>query len=208
MPRKLPDWDEDSPKLEANLRAVMKLIRQKASKRAKLVVEEAREWHEIIMRDLDVDDPSYVGAFRGEGDLEDVCVWVGSLPGSAPEDVADELAAFEKQLQKKIGRLDAVIASNAKVANVDQLAEVLRVCAWAHAEWVRIHPFANGTGRTARLWANCIALRYRVPAFVQLRPRPDGEYGIAARKAMKGDWLATERVFLRLYLDHLRKLKG
>ena len=33
------------------------------------------------------------------------------------------------------------------------------------AEWIRIHPFANGNGRIARLWVNSIAMRY------DLRPR-------------------------------------
>jgi fido (protein-threonine AMPylation protein) len=207
MPRKLPDWDEDSPQLEANLRAVMNLIRREAEHRTKLTVEHARKWHMIIMHGLQADDPSYVGAFRGEKGLEDVCVGVGLLSGSEPEDVADEPTAFENQLEAAIDRLDVLIAPGARVADVDQLAEVLRVCAWAHAEWVRIHPFANGNGRTARFWANCIALRYRVPAFVQLRPRPDGEYAAAAREAMKGNGAATERVFHQLYLEHIKKLR-
>ena len=66
----------------------------------------------------------------------------------------------------------------------DQLDAVLDLCAWAHAEWVRIHPFANGNGRAARLWANFIAVRYGLPPFVRLRPRPDGGYAEAGMKAM------------------------
>jgi hypothetical protein len=36
----------------------------------------------------------------------------------------------------------------------------------AHTRWVEIHPFVNGNGRTARMWANWILVRYGVPAFV------------------------------------------
>ena len=70
--------------------------------------------------------------------------------------------------------------------DADGLAGVIEVAAWAHAQWVRIHPFANGSGRTARLWANSLLMRYGLPPVVKLRPRPDGGYGNAAAKAMKG----------------------
>ncbi|WP_366522456.1 Fic family protein [Flagellatimonas centrodinii] len=79
------------------------------------------------------------------------------------------------------------------------LAAVLEVCAWAHAEWVRIHPFANGNGRSARLWANGIAMRYNLPPFVRLRPRPDAGYAAAGAQAMRGNWQPTVTVFRRLF---------
>ncbi|HEV3037885.1 MAG TPA: Fic family protein [Candidatus Angelobacter sp.] len=60
---------------------------------------------------------------------------------------------------------------------------------------MRIHPFANGNGRTARLWANCMALRYGLPLFIRLRPRPDGGYGAASAEAMQGNWEPTATVF-------------
>jgi hypothetical protein len=66
---------------------------------------------------------------------------------------------------------------------------------------VRIHPFANGNGRTARLWANFLATRYGLPPFVRLRPRPDDGYADAGINAMKGDWKPTAIVFRRL-LEH------
>ena len=62
----------------------------------------------------------------------------------------------------------------------------------------RIHPFANGNGRTARLWANSLAMRYGLPPFIGLRPRPNAGYGEAGAKAMLGDWKPMAQVFLRL----------
>jgi len=90
--------------------------------------------------------------------------------------------------------------------NADQLAAILDLCAWVHAEWVRIHPFANGNGRTARLWANSIAIRYGLPPFIRLRPRPNSGYAEAGAKAMRGDWEPTAIVFRGLLDSFLTEL--
>ena len=83
------------------------------------------------------------------------------------------------------------------------LAAVLVLSAWVHAEWVRIHPFANGNGRTARIWANFIARRYGLPFFIRLRPRPGYGYGAAAEAAMRGDWRPTAVCFRMMLLKFL-----
>ena len=90
--------------------------------------------------------------------------------------------------------------------NADQLAAIVDLCAWVHAEWVRIHPFANGNGRTARLWANSIAIRYGLPPFIRLRPRPNSGYAEVSAKAMQGDWEPTTIVFRQLLDDFLTDL--
>jgi len=86
-------------------------------------------------------------------------VWVGGHEGAPPERVASELAAFEQTLQRAVAALDARYP-RAEALDTDGLAAVIDLCAWAHAEWVRIHPFANGNGRTARIWANALLMRY------------------------------------------------
>ena len=70
-----------------------------------------------------------------------------------------------------IAELDSMLPAGQEL-DADQLAAIVYLCAWVHAEWVRIHPFANGNGRTARLWANCIAMRYGLSPFIRLRPGP------------------------------------
>jgi Fic family protein len=78
---------------------------------------------------------------------------------------------------------------------------VLTTAALVHAKWVEIHPFANGNGRTARLWANWVPMRYGVPPFVRLRPRPEGlPYATASRQALcEGDHEPTIRLIFRLF---------
>jgi hypothetical protein len=44
-----------------------------------------------------------------------------------------------------------------------ELRSTLLLAANLHGEWVRIHPFANGNGRIARLWVMWVAARYSLP---------------------------------------------
>ena len=154
------------------------------------------------MAGLKMPDKKYVGRFRGEPGLETTRVWVDGHEGAPPERVASELAAFEQTLQRAVAALDARYP-RAEALDTDGLAAVIDLCAWAHAEWVRIHPFANGNGRTARIWANALLMRYGLPPAIRLRPRPDGGYGDAGAVAMNGDWRPTVAVFSRMLAESL-----
>jgi len=198
----VPDWDEDSPQLRRNLQRVLEEIVDQAEQRETPTVEIARRWQRLFMHGLKA-EPRYVGAFRGEPGLERTGVKIGRYRGAPAARVSQELKEFEEKLQAAVAGLDLDIPIGAKL-NRDQRDAVIYLCAWAHAEWVRIHPFANGNGRTARLWANFLALRYGLPPFVRLRPRPNDGYEEAGAKAMQGDWLPTATVFRRL-LDRFLK---
>ena len=197
-----PDWDADSPELIRNIVQLLESIEQDAFRRNPPTVEAARRWQSEIMQGLEADASKYVGEFRGEAGLEDVQVHVDWIFGVAAREVADALSVFERRLQLVVSHLDRLIAPGTE-PNSDQAKVVFDLCAWAHAEWVRIHPFANGNGRTARLWANSLALRYGLPPFVSVRPRPGSDYEIACAKAMQSDWEPTVAVFHRLLEDFL-----
>ena len=198
----MPEWDQDSPRLRQNLGQILKEIVLRAERREIPTLEAARDWQSRIMEDLDVPDRRYVGAFRGEPGLERMQVRVGAIYGVDSVEVSEELARFEKKLQALVAELDVLLPVDQEL-DADQLAAVIDVCAWVHAEWIRIHPFANGNGRTARLWANSLAVRYGLPPFIRLRPRPDAGYGDAGAKSMQGDWKPTAVVFRRLLSDFL-----
>ena len=136
--------------------------------------------------------------------LERLGVRIGNHYGVPSHQVAAELKAFEETLQRAVKALDELIEPGQDLS-ADQVAAAIELCAWVHSDWIRIHPFANGNGRTARLWANSIAMRYGLPAFVRLRPRPDGGYGAAAAAAMEGRWQATARVFRHMYNEAVRE---
>ena len=198
----MPDWDEDSVQLRTNLARVLEAIVESADQRETPTVEAARSWQAAAMDGLDAPDPHFVGAFRGEPGLEYVQVAVGSRYGIDAMQVAAELGRFEATLQRVVEDLDDRLPIG-REPNADELAAIVDLCAWVHAEWIRIHPFANGNGHTARLWANSIALRYGLPPFVRMRPRPDRGYREAGEKAMQGDWEYTAIVFHRLLNDAL-----
>ena len=198
----MPEWDKDSPRLRQNLAQVLKEIVLAAERREVPTLEAARNWQSRMMEGLKVPDRRYVGAFRGEPGLERIQVRVGANYGVDSVEVSQELTRFESKLQALVAELDALLPMDREL-DADQLAAVIDLCAWVHAEWIRIHPFANGNGRTARLWANSLAVRYGVPPFVRLRPRPNSGYGDAGAKAMQGDWKPTAVVFRRLLRDFL-----
>lgn len=198
----MPNWDEDSARLRQNLAHVLEQIHRASEARATPTVEAARNWQAQLMSGLDVPYPRSKGTFRGEPGLENVQVKIGVLFGVDASKVASELTRFEKKLQSLVAEMDALLPPGQE-SDADQLAAIIDLCAWVHAEWIRIHPFANGNGRTARLWANSIAMRYGLPPFIRLRPRPGVGYGQAGSRAMLGDWEPTADVFRRLLDDFL-----
>ncbi len=193
----MADWDEDSPQLRHNLAQVLDEIQEHARRRTAPTVEDVRSWHTRVMRGLEVPNQNFVGKFRGEVCIENINVRIGRYFGVTAGQVANELAQFEQTLQRAVHRLDQFLPPGTEL-DTDTTLAILDLCAWAHAEWVRIHPFANGNGRIARLLANSLAMRYELPPFVRLRPRPGDGYGSACEQAMTGNWESTAKVFHRM----------
>ncbi len=91
-----------------------------------------------------------------------------------------------------------MIPPGGRPADRAQVHAALELSAIAHGEWVRIHPFANGNGRTARLLANWCLFRYGLPPIVRVRPRPDQDaYASAARASMLGNHEPMTRLLWR-----------
>ncbi len=193
----MPDWDADSPRLRRNLTRLLTDIRDQARSRQLPGLADAKNWHRAMMAGLIPPDPALVGCFRGSDSLPGIEVVVGSYPGVAAAEVAAETTRFATTLAQILTHLDTHVPAGAD-PTPDQLSAVIEACAWAHAEWVRIHPFGNGNGRTARLWANAIAMRYGLPPFVRLRPRPGFGYEDASGAAMLGNRQPTVLAFHRL----------
>ncbi len=198
------DWDDDSKQLRANLRQVLSDALRDARQQTTPTVQQARNWQSNIMHGLSSSESQYVGRFRGEPGLKGCEVAIGNYRGVSSENVAQELKTFEKKLHKTVAALDELIKPGQELS-ADDVAAAIDLCAWVHSEWIRIHPFANGNGRTARLWANTIAMRYDLPPFVRLRPRPDGGYGVACAAAMAGQWQATVQIFRAMYRAAIRR---
>ncbi|HUB66704.1 MAG TPA: Fic family protein [Candidatus Methylacidiphilales bacterium] len=194
----MPDWDANSPELQRNLREVLLKVQDRATKRKIPTIEDTREWQSLTMYGLIAANSHYIGAFCGEKGLENVEVKVLNNFGLPAKRVTQASKTSEHQLQAKVLAFDHALHPGMS-PDAAMLQAIIELCAWAHAEWVRIHPLANGNGRTARFLANCLAMRYGLPAFVCLRPRPgENEYARTSEQAMRGNWKPTVQVFLIL----------
>jgi Fic family protein len=195
------DWEANSPQLVENLQELGRRIATDAASRQPLSSGVVREWHAHILRGLESVGGEPSGRYRGETGLEEYDVAVGGRPGAPAARVAGELRAFDDTLTAQLEALDRTIRREHLEDDLtaDTVHAVLILCAWAHGEWVRIHPFPNANGRMARLLVNSIALRYGLPAFLRLRPRPGRDYAWVAQQAMTGHWEAAVPLFARLY---------
>jgi len=195
------DWDANSPELLRNLLELGRKVAAAARARDPVSSEAIRTWQRDIMQGLESTDGEPHGAFRGEASVEEYDVQIGPHPGTRAELVRAELAAFDRTLAQQLDELDRTIPSGRLTEDgaEDNINAVIILCAWAHGEWVRMHPFPNGNGRTARILVNCIALRYGLPAFLRLRPRPGPEYEWVAGEAMLKNWQAAIPLFQRMY---------
>ncbi|MGQ0765080.1 MAG: Fic family protein [Gemmatimonadota bacterium] len=200
----MADWDADSDQLRSNIGLVSEEVRQSAIRRDPPALAMLRQWHRILMRGLETPDPFFVGRFRGEVGMSDIEVFVLGRAGVRAWSVGSELTRFAHQLAGIFDVLDNRIPPGSE-APVELHDAITEACGWAHSEWVRVHAFRNGNGRIARLLVVWIAARYGLPPFVNVRPRPDGDYAAAAAAGMDGDHKPTARLFDRLLDEYLER---
>jgi fido (protein-threonine AMPylation protein) len=205
-------WNDDPPasaaQIASNIRAVGDQIVADAPLRLVPSVAMAQQWHRDIYRGVVLPVAYYAGEVRDSDpahpELIDYEVAVGTAVGVPATDVPDALIRYEAAMQAVVARMDGVIAAGSRPTSTADLYAVLEVAALAHGEWVRMHPFANGNGRVARLWVNWVAVRYGLPFFLSLRPRPAALiYAAAAAASMRGDHQPMVVALLTLLNQHI-----
>ena len=190
-------WDdgettsEDIKRGTANRQQVLEDLIEHALSAEPLDASRVAQWHKDCFSGLSyvsVSDECLLGAYRGTNHtrLKGMIVSVGDIEGAPPHDVHEEMTRFFSQFQKRMSSLAAEIKVDQDKSQ-EELRQIAEVAGWAHGEWVRIHPFANGSGRTARLIANWVLSRFRLLPVVGIRPRPENPYGPAAVASMLGD---------------------
>lgn len=204
-------WNEDPPGSESrileNAEALLRELAAEADRRLPPTVAMAQQWHRRLYRGIELPVPYYAGEPRDSDpacpELQGYEVAVGTARGAPSELVPAALRSFEASAQRAVTPLDAAIAPARQPSDGRRLHGVLSLCAAMHGEWVRIYPFANGNGRTAKLWANWAALRYGLPPFVTIKPRPGDPYGLAAMASMSGNHTATIAAFSQMLRERL-----
>ena len=212
-PQACPDWNEDGqadlPRIIANVRALWPEVETDAIARPAPSLAKAVGWHGRIYEGVVVPHRDYVGNVRDSDPLYpclvDYELAAGGANGVRARDVPAALDSFVTSTATVTIALDAAVPAAQVASSPPAVSAIVRLCAYAHGEWIRIHPFANGNGRTARVWANWIAVRYGLPPFVRLKPQPhDILYAGAAAISMRGDHRATEMMFVSMLDDALR----
>ncbi len=186
-------WNNDpagsAQRIETNSRALLAALAADATKRAIPGIALAHRWHGAIFRGVDVPSPSFLGNPRDSDprhpDLIGYEVAVGAKQGLPAAQVPAALTDFQTAIRTAVKAYDESFAVGAESSNSEDILAIVELAAVTHGEWVRIHPYANGNGRVARLWANWVALRYGLPPFIRVKPRPEGViYARAAAASM------------------------
>ncbi|MFI5003714.1 MAG: Fic family protein [Solirubrobacterales bacterium] len=205
-------WNEDpagsETRIAANIRAVGAQIYTEAPRREPPSLATAQDWHRAIYEGVPLPVPYYAGEVRDSDprfpDLIDYEVQIGHLRGVPAAQVPAELELLQTRARNAIAGPDRAMPVGQPPATPLELRSVLLLAANLHGEWVRIHPFANGNGRIARLWVLWVAARYGLPPFIRLKPRPAGlSYAAAALASMSGQHTLMAAVLGQMLGDYL-----
>jgi hypothetical protein len=220
-----PSWQDDNPNnlplIQSNATQLISELHASAGERSMPTREELCRWHAGLYAGCDVPVAGYVGHFRGDpaiGELVDYEVGLGAplkdgnleKMGVWANRVNEEMTAVLAGLHAVFAELDAQLPVGQPPSTADEILQVISFAALAHGECLRVHPFANGNGRIARLLVAFVCLRYAVPMFLHIKPRPEGEdYVRASRDSMGrppdfvGNHTTTTAVFAHLLADEL-----
>jgi Fic family protein len=108
--------------------------------------------HEAILRGIDDDN---AGSYR----TTQVQITGSNFSPPGPHEVGGEMKGFCDWLNK---------VSTPNPSDTDTIDPLVAACA-AHAWFVRIHPFSDGNGRTARILLNLILIRHGYPIAIVTR---------------------------------------
>jgi Fic/DOC family len=220
-----PWWQEDDPKnlplIQGNVAKLITELRATATDRVLPTREELCRWHARLYAGCDVPVAGYVGHLRGDPavpKLIDYEVGLGArLKDGNPEkmglwarQVGDEIEAVFAGLRAVFVELDARLPIGKSPTTPDEILALISFAALTHGECLRVHPFANGNGRIARLMVAFICLRYGLPMFLHIKPRPESEdYIRASRDSMGrppdfvGNHTSTTAVFAHMLAEEL-----
>jgi hypothetical protein len=154
-------WDEDDPEVRNRIMDNMALLLPEVvtsgRRRDPPTVDLIQDWHRRMLDGVPVAEPAVAGGFRGSGPqggrLRTYRVVVDRVEAVRPGRVRSEMSLFGRHMEEQVAALDPLIPAKAPPGRREY--EVITLCAWAHGELIRIHPFADGNGRMARaviLW--------------------------------------------------------
>ena len=222
-----PSWQEDDPKtltlIQDNAAQLITELRDTAAQRQLPTCEELRRWHARLYAGSEVPVAGYVGHFRGDAAVPELIDYEVGLGGRLKDGNLEKMGVWARLVSSEMGavlaglnavfvELDARLSVGESPTTSDDILAVISFAALAHGECLRVHPFANGNGRIARLLVAFICLRYGLPMFLHIKPRPEGDdYLRASRDSMGrpphfvGNHTTTTAVFAHMLADELAR---
>jgi fido (protein-threonine AMPylation protein) len=158
-----------------------------ANAKSKIIeLDDIKRWHRIMFEGL-VPLDEYAGDFR-QDDSTRPClgknVGVGSIPGEEFHRVIYSMESLIVQIRESIALLEVGWSTK---DNRDKAFGLAVIIGDLIGNFIRIHPFINGNGRTSRIiWAAAL-VRFGVKPQFRIHPRPDSPYGSVMKAAMAGD---------------------
>lgn len=140
------------------------------------------------------------GIYAWAGVVRSVNISKGGFTFATAYALPEALRKFERQVL----RLNTPCRSGPLETIAEKIAEV-------HAEFLLLHPYREGNGRTARLVATLMAYQAGLPGmdfgFVRSRGREFDLYAAAVQAALSGDLKPMEGIVLRALRRALRRSK-
>lgn len=204
-------WDDRDPAVRQSLddqllNVVVPESVRSALAREPLTLDLVKEWHRRMTAIVSVAPPEAAGRFRDPSWFPHE-IHVAGVLGVPTADVAAATADFEFRYDARVNALDVEIPDGSPPVNSVQVDQVLLLCAELHGDWVRIHPFGNGNGRTARLLGNWILVRYGVQPLLSPTPRP--HWGMVLRQGQdRYEWAAQLSMSVGNHRMMFSELKG
>jgi cell filamentation protein len=165
------------------------------------MIETFRKGQQLSVKDIHRLHRAFLGGiYAWAGVVRSVNISKGGFTFATSYALPQALRRFERQVLKpntpcRRGPLEAVGAKIAKV----------------HAEFLLLHPYREGNGRTARLVATLMAYQAGLPGmdfgFVRSRGREFDLYAAAVQAAMSGKLEPMEGIVLRALRRALRRSK-
>lgn len=96
---------------------------------------------------LELHKIAFDALYEWAGKWRTINVYVGQINPPPPEKIPNLMYQYIDNL-------------NYKISNAKSKAEQLEAIAYGHYEFIKIHPFNNGNGRTGRLIMNWVCLKF------------------------------------------------
>jgi cell filamentation protein len=147
----------------------------------------------------------------------DICrihyVWLGNIYPWAGKyrqvnlSKDDFIFAAANQIPRLMQELEKGALRQFTPCRFDSIEEIGRALAVVHTELILIHPFRDGNGRVARLFATLMALQAGLPSldFSKLKGAKRREYYAAVRSGLDRDYEAMEDIFSDVIAKTSRK---